>query len=62
MKSIKLNHKKVVISAGASGIGWATTKVLASQGAVIYLCDLDQKAINKVKKHSLFMAQCYLEN
>tara|TARA_Y100001949_G_C15886728_1_gene286275 strand:- start:29 stop:817 length:789 start_codon:yes stop_codon:yes gene_type:complete len=60
MKLLKLNHKKVVISAGASGIGWATTKVLVSQGAVVYLCDIDQKAINKVKKHSLFNKKIFV--
>ena len=60
MKLLKLNHKKVVISAGASGIGWATTKVLVSQGAVVYLCDIDQKSINKVKKHSLFNKKIFV--
>ena len=60
MKLLKLNHKKVVISAGASGIGWATTKVLVSQGADVYLCDIDQKAINKVKKHSLFNKKIFV--
>ena len=46
-----LKNKKIIISAGASGIGWATTKVCVAKGALIYLCDVDPKAINKVKKH-----------
>ena len=48
-----LKNKKIIISAGASGIGWATTKICVAKGASVYLCDNDLKAINKVKKHSL---------
>jgi len=48
-----LKNKKIIISAGASGIGWAITKVCAEKGASIYLCDVDPKAINKIKKHRL---------
>ena len=44
-----LKNKKIVISAGASGIGWAITKVCIAKGASVYLCDIDPKAINKVK-------------
>ena len=43
-----LKNKKIIISAGASGIGWAITKVCVAKGASIYLCDVDPKAINKV--------------
>jgi len=49
-----LKNKKIIISAGASGIGWATTKICVAKGASVYLCDIDPKAINKVKKHSLY--------
>ena len=49
-----LKNKKIIISAGASGIGWATTKVCVAKGASVYLCDIDPKAINKVKKHPLY--------
>jgi len=52
--SPSLKNKKIIISAGASGIGWATTKVCVAKGALIYLCDIDNKAINKVKKHPLY--------
>jgi len=48
-----LKNKKIIISAGASGIGWAITKVCVAKGASVYLCDNDSRAINKVKKHSL---------
>jgi len=55
-----LKNKKIKISAGASGIGWAITKVCAEKGASIYLCDVDSKAINKVKKHSLYNKRIFV--
>ena len=50
---LNLQNKKIVISAGASGIGWATAKVCLSKGAIVYLCDIDNKLLNKTKKHPL---------
>ena len=46
-----LQNKKIVISGGASGIGWATTKICVAKGASVYLCDIDNLALNKIKKH-----------
>jgi NAD(P)-dependent dehydrogenase (short-subunit alcohol dehydrogenase family) len=51
--SKSLKNKKIIISAGASGIGWATAKVCLSKGAIVYLCDIDIKSLNKTKKHPL---------
>ena len=51
---LSLQNKKIIISAGASGIGWATTKVCLSKGAIVYLCDIDQKSLNKIKKNPLY--------
>ena len=48
---VSLQNKKIIISAGASGIGWATAKVCLSKGATIYLCDIDNKSLNKIKKN-----------
>ena len=53
MLSGTLKNKKIIISAGASGIGWAITKVCVAKGASVYLWDNDPRAINKVKKHLL---------
>ena len=50
---LSLKNKKIIISAGASGIGWATAKVCLSKGAIIYLCDIALKSLNKVKKNPL---------
>ena len=50
---ISLNNKKIIISAGASGIGWSTAKVCLSRGAIVYLCDIDAKFLKKIQKHPL---------
>ena len=55
-----LKNKKIIISAGASGIGWATTKICVAKGASVYLCDNDLKEINKVKKHSLYNKRIFV--
>ena len=48
-----LKNKKIIISAGASGIGWATTKICLARGAYVYLCDIDSKSLSKLNKHPL---------
>ena len=57
---LSLQNKKIIISAGAAGIGWATTKVCVAKGALVYLCDIDHKAINKVKKHPLYNKRIFV--
>ena len=51
---LSLYNKKIIISAGASGIGWATAKVCLSKGAIVYICDIDNKSLNKIKKNSQY--------
>ena len=51
---LSLHNKKIIISAGASGIGWATTKVCLSKGAIVYICDIENKYLKKIKKHPLY--------
>ena len=48
-----LKNKRVIISAGASGIGLATTKVCLARGAYVYLCDINSKSLSKLNKHPL---------
>jgi len=55
-----LQNKKIIISAGASGIGCTTTKICVAKGALVYLCDVDPKAINKVTKHPLYNKRIFV--
>ena len=48
-----LKNKKIIISAGASGIGWATAKVCLDKGATVFICDIDEKYLAKSKRHKL---------
>ena len=50
---LSLNNKKIIISAGASGIGWVTAKICLSRGAIVYICDIDAKSLKKIQKHPL---------
>ena len=50
---LSLINKKIIISAGASGIGWSTAKICLSKGAIVYLCDIDNKSLNRINKHPL---------
>ena len=61
--SITLKNKKIIISAGGSGIGWSSAKIFLDKGAIVYLCDINQKFLNKCKTHKLnnkklFVFQC----
>ena len=55
-----LKNKKIIISAGAAGIGLAIAKICISKGAVVYLCDINEKAINKLKKHKQYKKKLFL--
>ena len=61
--SITLKNKKIIISAGGSGIGWSSAKIFLDKGATVYLCDINSNFLNKCKKHKLnnkklFVFQC----
>ncbi len=62
MVNKSLKNKKIIISAGASGIGLATTKVCLSRGAYVYLCDIDNKSLNKLNKHPLINKRLFKYN
>ncbi len=67
MSNSSLRNKKIIISAGASGIGWSTAKVCLSRGATVFLCDIDDKFLNSLNKNPLknkrlFIYKCDASN
>jgi NAD(P)-dependent dehydrogenase (short-subunit alcohol dehydrogenase family) len=67
MTDQSLKNKKIVISAGASGIGWATAKVFSSRGAQVFLCDINDRLIKKINKNTkyknkIFAYECDASN
>lgn len=43
--------QRVMITAGASGIGLAIAKAFMANGAKVHVCDVDEKALDEVAKH-----------
>ena len=62
MVNQSLKNKKIIISAGASGIGLATAKVSISRGAYVYLCDINNISLNKLNKHPLINKRLFKYN
>lgn len=54
--------KKVLITAGASGIGLAVAKAFHAQGARVYICDIDQVGMDNAAKSmpGLLMSHCQI--
>ena len=61
MTDKSLKNKKIIISAGASGIGLAIVKICLSRGAIVFVNDLSQKYINKLNYDNLVIG-IYLPN
>ncbi len=62
MKQIKLNNKKIVISAAASGIGWSIAQSCMKQGAIVYISDKNSEELEKLSKNKLYKKQFFLEH
>ena len=43
-----LEGKKALITAGADGIGYAIAKRFEKAGAKVFVCDINEEAVNKV--------------
>ena len=49
-----LKNKKFIISAAGDGIGFAISKLIVDNGGKVYLTDIDQKKINKIRRNNKF--------
>ena len=49
-----LKNKKFIISAAADGIGFSIASMIIDNGGIVYLSDIDEKKINKIKKNKRF--------
>ena len=62
MQNNSLKNKKIIISAGASGIGLAITKTCLDRGATVLATDINNKFINSLKKNSKYKKKLFLYN
>ena len=49
-----LKNKKFIISAAGDGIGFTISKLIVQNGGKVYLTDIDQQKINKIKHNNKF--------
>jgi len=49
-----LKNKKFIISAAGDGIGFSISKLIVKNGGKVYLSDIDQQKINKIKSNKKF--------
>ena len=54
-----LKNKKFVISAAGDGIGFAISKLIIENGGIVYLTDIDQLKINKIKKNKKYINKIF---
>ena len=61
MNQLKLHNKKIIISAAADGIGWSIAQSCMLNGAIVYITDINNEALDKISKHNLYKKQLFLE-
>ena len=54
-----LKNKKYIISAAANGIGLTITSMIVERGGIVYLTDIDEKKINKIKKNKKYAKKVF---
>ena len=45
MNQLKLHNKKIIISAAADGIGWSIAQSCMLNGAIVYITDINNEAL-----------------
>jgi NAD(P)-dependent dehydrogenase (short-subunit alcohol dehydrogenase family) len=53
--------RRVMITAGGSGIGWAIAKAFADDGAKVHICDIDEKALGAATEEYPQIAATHLD-
>ena len=61
MNKKKLLNKKIIISAGADGIGWSIAQSCMLNGALVYITDKNKEALEDISKHDLYDKQLFLD-
>ena len=61
MNQKKLLNKKIIISAGADGIGWSIAQSCMLNGALVYITDKNKEALEDISKHDLYDKQLFLD-
>ena len=61
MNSLKLQNKKIIISAAADGIGWSIAQACMKNGAIVYISDNNNEALDKISQDEFFEKQFFID-
>ena len=61
MNHLKLHNKNIVISAAADGIGWVIAEYCMSNGATVYLSDINDDKLSLLKDHKNYNKTLFIK-